>query len=148
MYDSWKYFVLVLVLAVSRHDVCDETDLSYFLQGRRSLIDALKFAPFSKQIPKIFCWVIEAPETGALVGLVTQQMAGCDDHLVFSYHSSREKMVKLYTDDMVLDKVLALTNHAWLHNTGVVAKAYEFLSNSEIPDNFVWHGSWVTTTHA
>ena len=52
-------------------------------------------------------------------------MAGCDDHLVFSNHSSREKMVKLYTDDMVLDKV-----HAWLHNTGMV-------SNSEIPDNFV-----------
>ena len=99
--DSWNYFVLVLVLAVSRHDVCDETDLSYLLQGRRSFIDALKFAPFTKQIPKIFCWVIEGPETGPLVELVTQQMAGCDDHLVFF------KMVKLYTDDMVLDKVLA-----------------------------------------
>jgi len=138
MYVSWKYFVLVLVLAVSGHDVCDETDLSYLLQGRTSSIDALKFAPFSKQIPKIFCWVIEGPETGPLVELVTQQMAGCDDHLVFSNHSSREKMVKLYTDDMILDKVLAPNGHAWLNNTGMVAKAYEFLSNSEIPDNFDW----------
>ena len=34
-------------------------------------------------------------------------MAGCDDHLVFSNHSPREKIVKFYTDDMILDKVLA-----------------------------------------
>ena len=137
MKNSWKYFVLVLVLAVSRHGVCGETDLSYLLQGRRSFVDALKFAPFSKQIPKIFCWVIEGPETGLLVELVTQQMADCDDHLVFSNHSSRVKMVKLKTDDMVWDEVLAPDGHAWLSNTGMVAKAYEFLSNSEIPDNFV-----------
>ena len=95
MYVSWKYFVLVLVLAVSVLDVCDETDLSFFLQGRRSTIDALKFAPSSKQISKIFCWVMEAPETGPFVELVTQQMAGCDEHLVFSNHSSREKIVKM-----------------------------------------------------
>ena len=112
MYDSWKYFVLILVLTVSSHEVCDENDLSYLLQCRKSFIDALKFASFSKQIPKIFCWVIEGPETGALVELMTQQMAGCDDHLVLSKYFSREKIVKFYTDEMVLDNVLASNGHA------------------------------------
>jgi hypothetical protein len=133
MYVSWKYFVLVLVLAVSGHDVCDETDLSYLLQGRTSSIDALKFAPFSKQIPKIFCWVIEGPGAGPHVELVVEQMAGCDDYRVFSNSSSNEKVVALYQDDMVLEKV-----RGWINNTGQVAEVYRFLTNSKICDDFDW----------
>ena len=76
--------------------MCDETEFSYLLQTRTSSIDALKFALFTKQIPKIFYWVIEGPGIGPLVEVVTQQMAGCDDHLVFSNHSLREKMEKLH----------------------------------------------------
>ena len=48
-------------------------------------------------------------------------------------------MEKLYADDMIVDKLPAPDGHAWLHETGIVAKAYEFLSSSEIPDNFAWH---------
>ena len=44
----------------------------------------------------------------------------------------------LYTDDTILGKVLAPNGHGWLNNTGMVAKAYEFLSNSGILDNFNW----------
>ena len=56
----------------------------------------------------------------------------------FSNHSLREKLETLYTDEMILDKVLAPNGRAWLNNTVMVAKAYEFLSNSERLDNFGW----------
>jgi len=131
MHRPWNF--VVFVSAVIGHDVYDDGDHSYLLQGYTSSVGGLKLAPSTHTLPMIFCWVIEGPGTGPLVKLVTQQMAGCDDYLVFANYSSNEKMVKLYTDDMILDTV-----DGWLNNTWMVAKAYDFLSNSQIPDNFDW----------
>lgn len=73
----------------------------------------------------IFCWVIEYPGDGARVQMLVEQMDGCDDHLVFSNHSSHENMV-------------ALKMPGGWNGTKVVAAAYEFLAHSTVVDTSDW----------
>jgi len=127
--------VFLRIFATLGSNECHENDYSNFLQGKASLVRDREhvFAPSTRALPRIFCWVIEGPGDGPLVQLLVEQMAGCDDYLVFSNHSSNEKTVALYQDDMVLLKV-----DGYVNNTGMVAKAYEFLTFSTVYDNFDW----------
>jgi len=114
---------------------CEDDDQSHFLQGKAAVVGHWehKLAPATRMLPRLFCWVIEGPGDGPRVRLVVEQMAGCDDYLVFSNHSSNEKMVALYEGDMILPKV-----DGWINNTDMVAEAYEFLTHSTVYDNFDW----------
>jgi len=135
MMFTLSFIVFLLLPAVWGDDECEENDeLKLFQRGASLVHDTSReLATSARILPSIFCWVVEGPGTGPLVQLVVEQMAGCDDYLVFSNYSSHEKMVALYEDDMVIEKV-----NGWLNNTRLFAKAYAYLSKSTVCDNFDW----------